>query len=80
MSPRTFASHPAAPSVRILGADGNAAAQRKCSKIKSGIATLGLAILVVIGAGTLWGWAIMHLGGLFLQAEALLIRNTFPLP
>jgi hypothetical protein len=79
MSPRSSASHPAAPFVRILGVDSNAAAQRECSKDRSGMAPLGLAILVVIGAGTLWGWAIMQLGGLFLQAEALLLRNTFPL-
>jgi len=36
-------------------------------------------MLVVIGAGALWGWAMLDLGGLFLQAEALLLRNTFPL-
>jgi hypothetical protein len=78
MSARGSASHPAAPFVRMPGDGGYAAAQRECSKDRSGIAPLGLAILVVIGAGTLWGWAITQLGGLFLQAEALLLRNTFP--
>jgi hypothetical protein len=72
------AIHPAAPFVRILKDDGDAAVQPKCSKDKSGAATLGLAVLFVVAAGTLWGWAIVQLGGLFLQAEALLLRNTLP--
>jgi len=79
MSPRSSASNLAAPCVRILADDGNAAAQRECPKDKSGITTLGLAVLFVITAGTMWGWAIVHLGGLLLQAEALLLRNSYPL-
>jgi hypothetical protein len=79
MFPRTSASHPAAPFVRIPGDGGCVAAQRECPEGRSGFATLGFAILFVIAAGTLWGWAILHLGGLLLQAEALLLRNTFPL-
>jgi hypothetical protein len=79
MSPRSSASHSAAPFVRVLGDDGDAAAQPERSKDKSGVATVSLGILFVIAAGTLWGWAIMHLAGLFLQAEVLLLRNAFSL-
>jgi hypothetical protein len=40
--------------------------------------TLGLAVLFVTVAAALWGWTVMHLAGLFLQAEALLLRNMLP--
>jgi hypothetical protein len=79
VSPGHSASHPAAPFVRILEDDGVAAARTERSKARSGAATLGLAVFAVFAAGTLWGWAIMHLAALFLQVEALLLRNTFPL-
>jgi hypothetical protein len=79
MSPRSSALHPAAPFVRIPGGGGFAVAQRERPKDWSGIIILGLAILFVIAAGTEWGWAIMNLDGLLLQAGAVLLRNTLPL-
>jgi hypothetical protein len=79
ISPRSSASHPAAPFARIPADGGNAAAQRQSPEGWSGFAKLGFAILFVVAAGTAWGWAIMHLGGLLVQAEALVLRNTYPL-
>jgi hypothetical protein len=84
MFPCGFASNASTPFVRILADGGDAAAPNGAepvepTKARSEGARFGLAVLAVIGAGTLWGWAIMQLCGLFLQAESVLFRNIFPL-
>ncbi len=57
----------------------NPAVQCKGSENSSGVVTLCLAVLGVIGAGTMWCWAIVNLGGLLMQAETLLLRNNIQL-
>jgi hypothetical protein len=84
ISSRGSASNLAAPFVQILAERGNIAASNDADsserpKARSEAAQLGLAVIAVIGAATLWGWALMQLCGLFLQAEPLLLRNTLPL-
>jgi hypothetical protein len=73
-----------APRVRILADGGNATApngpvRSEQPKPRSEGARFALAVLLVIGAATLWGWALMQLCGLFLQATSVLIRNHVPL-
>jgi len=84
ISPRSSASSQAAQFDRILASGGNAATPNSGDtnarpKSRNEGARLGLAVLAVIGAATLWGWALMQLCGLFLQAESVLLRNTLPL-
>jgi len=76
--PRRMSSASAAAN---LATDGDNAEAPKGAdpRAASEFARLSLAVLAVLSAGTLWGWAVMHLGGLFLQAEAILLRNPFPL-
>jgi hypothetical protein len=45
----------------------------------SALVGFSLAVLAVLSAGILWAWAVMQLGGLFLKAEAILLRNPLPL-
>jgi hypothetical protein len=84
MPARSSASNPAAPFNQIR-ADGRnvtapvSAAPRERSNARSDAARFGLAVIAVIGAATLWGWALMQLCGLFLHAESLLLRTTLPL-
>jgi hypothetical protein len=79
ISPRSSATQPAEPFVLTPADHSHAAARRESSQAGSGIAAFGLAVLAVLAAASLWGWGIMHLGGLILQAEALLLRNALPL-
>jgi len=70
--------------VRILADGGNATDpngpdRSEQPKPRSEGARFALAVLLVIGAATLWGWALMQLCGLFLQATSVLIRNHVPL-
>jgi len=73
-----------APCVRIL-ADGGAAATAKGADRNEQPKPIGegarfaLAVLAVVGAATLWGWALMQLCALYLQATSVLVRNPFPL-
>jgi hypothetical protein len=79
-----FTSNSAAPFLHLLP-DASAAVasdhadRSEPSKARSEAVRFGLAVIAVIGAATLWGWALMQLCGLFLHAESLLLRNTLPL-
>jgi hypothetical protein len=81
MPARSSAFHPAAPFNQIRADGRNITAPMSAdpserSNTRSDAARFGLA---VIGAASLWGWALMQLCGLLLHAESLLLRNTLPL-
>jgi hypothetical protein len=82
--PRRSTSNLAEASVRILAKSVNStqpdsADRSGLPKGRSESVRVGVAVLAVIGAATLWGWAIMQLCGLFLQAASLMLRSAFPL-
>jgi hypothetical protein len=79
ISPRSPAAQPAAPFVLTRADVRNAAARRERSKARGGVAAFGLAVFAVISVAAVWGWAILHLSGLLLQIEALLLRNLLRL-
>jgi hypothetical protein len=84
MPARSSAAYPVAPREQILTEGRKVAAPMSAdpserSTARSDAARFGLAVLAVIGAATLWGWALMQLCGLFLHAESLLLRSTLPL-
>jgi hypothetical protein len=84
MSFSSATSNMAAPFIHVLPDSGKApesdrAERSERAKARSEGARFGLAVLAVIGAATLWGWALMQLCGLFLQAESLLLRTSIPL-
>lgn len=45
-------------------------------KARSGIGEVSMALFVVVGLGSLWGWATVNLVQLLLQAQSVQLQNT----